>query len=49
MDTGPETSIAIRDLGSGWPFWADLADFCEKAPERMRAFTIDLDFSRLDD
>jgi hypothetical protein len=33
----------------GWPFWLELAEFCEKAPESMDVFTIDLDFGRLDE
>ena len=32
----------------GWPFWPELAEFCEKAPENIDAFTVDLDFGRLD-
>jgi hypothetical protein len=40
-------AVSIRDL-NGWPLWIDLAKFCEKAPEPMEAFTVDLDFGRLD-
>jgi hypothetical protein len=40
-------AVSIRDL-DGWPLWVDLAKFCEKAPEPMEGFTVDLDFGRLD-
>lgn len=49
LDTelGPRDAVSIRDL-DGWPLWVDLAKFCEKAPEPIEAFTVDLDFGRLD-
>lgn len=47
-DLGPKPAIRIRDLKSGWPFWLDLADFCEKAQVSMDVFTDEMDFSRLD-
>lgn len=41
-------AVSLRQL-DGWPFWLELAEFCEKAPESMDAFTVDLDFGRLDE
>jgi hypothetical protein len=40
-------SVRINRI-DGWPFWLELAQFCERAPENMDAFTVDLDFRRLD-
>lgn len=41
-------AVFLRRI-EGWPFWLELAEFCEKAPESMDAFTVDLDFGRLDE
>jgi len=41
-------AVFLRRI-EGWPFWLELAEFCEKAPETMDAFTVDLDFGRLDE
>lgn len=43
----PQPAVEIYRL-DGWSFWPDLAEFCEKAPESMEAFTVELDFRRLD-
>ena len=43
----PQPAVEIHRI-DGWPFWPDLAEFCEKAPESMEAFTVELDFRRLD-
>lgn len=47
-DLGPKGAVAIWNLKSGWPLWADLADFCEKSHTPMEAFSEELDFARLD-
>lgn len=47
-DFGLKPAVRIRDLRSGWPFWTDLASFCDKANESIEAFTDNLDFARLD-
>ena len=44
-----QPAVRVQDLKSGWPIWMDIAEFCEKAHEPINSFTIDLDFSRLDD
>lgn len=43
----PQPAVEIHRL-DGWPLWPNLAEFCEKAPESMEAFTVELDFHRLD-
>lgn len=50
MDTGSNFMPAVRisNLKSGWPFWLDLVQFCQKADEQLEAFTVKLDFERLD-
>jgi hypothetical protein len=42
-----QPAVSIYRIG-GWPLWLELAEFCEKAPENIEAFTDDLDFKRLD-
>ena len=44
---GASSKVFLRRI-EGWPVWLELAEFCEKAPENMDAFTVDLDFGRLD-
>jgi hypothetical protein len=41
-------AVRIADLKSGWALWMDIAEFCNKANEPIDAFTVDLDFKRLD-
>jgi hypothetical protein len=50
MDTGSNFKPAVRisNLESGWPFWLDLVQFCQKADEQLETFTVQLDFERLD-
>ena len=43
----PQPAVVLSRI-AGWPFWLELAEFCEKAPESIDAFTDDLDFGRLD-
>lgn len=43
-----QPAVYIRRI-EDWPFWLELAEFCQKAPESMDAFTVDLDFGRLDE
>lgn len=43
-----QPAVYIRRIDD-WPFWLELAEFCQKAPESMDAFTVDLDFGRLDE
>ena len=45
---GMQYFLELAELDSGWPFWSDLATFCDKVNVPMEAFTIDLDFGRLD-
>ncbi|NTE37645.1 hypothetical protein [Agrobacterium tumefaciens] len=46
-DTNSKYALAIANIDE-WPFWLDLVDYCEKANEPLDAFTLDLDFGRLD-
>lgn len=46
-DTKSKYAVAIANVEE-WPFWLDLIEFCEIAHEPVDAFTIDLDFGRLD-
>lgn len=43
----PQPAIFLARI-KGWPFWLELAQFCERVPEDMDAFTVGLDFGRLD-
>lgn len=45
---GPEDAIRIKALGSGWPLWKDIAEFCKETNTPIESFTEDLDFSSLD-
>lgn len=45
--SGEKPAIALYDVND-WPFWSDLALFCEKTGQNIREFAIDLDFGRLD-
>lgn len=47
-NAGPKEAVRIFNLKSGWPFWSDVVEFCEKANEPIEAFTEMLDFARLD-
>jgi hypothetical protein len=42
-----EPAIVLKEV-DGWSFWVDLARFCAEVSEPMDAFTLDLDFARLD-
>ncbi|GAB3656278.1 hypothetical protein [Ramlibacter alkalitolerans] len=46
---GDEPSIMVSSLKGGWPLWQDLVEFCKKTSEPVEAFTIDMDFARLDE
>jgi hypothetical protein len=46
---GDEPSIVVSSLDSGWHLWEELAKFCTKTKEPLEAFTIDMDFARLDE
>jgi hypothetical protein len=41
--------LYVSGTGNGWCLWRDLAEFCEKAQESIEAFSVDLDFARLDE
>lgn len=51
IDTGlrPEPTLAIPAFRSGWPFWSDIAKFCELQSLSLDVFSEDMDFARLDD
>lgn len=46
---GVNAALELNELSSGWQFWSDLVDFCEKSSESMNSFTHELDFARLDE
>ena len=41
--------LRLRGTRSGWCLWDDLAEFCEKSGEPIEAFSVELDFARLDE
>lgn len=41
--------MLAKGTRNGWCLWRDLAEFCEKAQEPVEAFSVDLDFARLDE
>jgi hypothetical protein len=45
---GSENGIRIYSLKSGWPFWNNLAEFCDIEKEPLSVFIDQLEFSRLD-
>lgn len=46
---GTQTMIQLFDFRSGWPFYVDLAEFCEVTQTSIDVFTVDLEFGRLDE
>ncbi|MDR7144733.1 hypothetical protein [Rhizobium sp. BE258] len=36
---GPQPALRIRDLRSGWPFWLELAVFCDLTGDPMEALS----------
>lgn len=51
IDTGLrlEASLVIPAFPSGWPFWSDIAKFCELQALSLEIFSVDMDFARLGD
>lgn len=43
-----DDGIQLATLKSGWAIWEDLATYSEEAKISMEAFTVELDFARLD-
>jgi hypothetical protein len=41
--------LRLRGAKSGWCLWDELAEFCEKSGEPIEAFSVELDFARLDE
>jgi len=41
--------LRLRGAKSGWCLWNDLAEFCEKSGEPVEAFSVEMDFARLDE
>jgi hypothetical protein len=41
--------LKLRGTENDWCLWEDLAEFCEKVSESIEAFSIEMDFARLDD
>jgi hypothetical protein len=42
-------ALKLASTKHDWCLWEDLAEFCEKAGESIEAFSVELDFARLDE
>ena len=40
--------LSLHTIGD-WPFWSDLMEFCKKTNQNIRGFTMDMNFSQLDE
>ena len=49
LTNGTQATIEIYNLDSGWAFYPDLAERCDKTQTPIDVFTVDLEFGWLDE